>query len=50
MTTVWVALVAESVVLLAVAGAMTKWAQRLQPGTPDQVVEPVIPTTERIAA
>ncbi|MEU6262629.1 hypothetical protein [Saccharopolyspora shandongensis] len=49
MTTVWVALAAESVVLLAVAGALTKWAWRLQPGTPDQVIEPVGPAAERIA-
>ncbi|MCI2417259.1 hypothetical protein MOQ72_07475 [Saccharopolyspora sp. K220] len=49
MTTVWVALAAEAVVLLAVAGALTKWAQRRQPGTPDQVIEPIGPAAERIA-
>ncbi|MBB5158122.1 hypothetical protein [Saccharopolyspora phatthalungensis] len=48
MTTVWVALAAESVVLLAVAGAMTRWALRLQAGTPDQVIEPVGPAAERL--
>ncbi|MGP4016142.1 hypothetical protein [Saccharopolyspora sp. 5N708] len=45
MTTVWVALAAEAVVLLAVAGALTKWSWRSQPGTPDQVG----PVAERIA-
>ncbi|MGW3473697.1 hypothetical protein ACWDKQ_35865 [Saccharopolyspora sp. NPDC000995] len=49
MTMVWVALAVESVVLLAVAAAMTKWAQRLQPGTPDQVIEPIGPAADRIA-
>ncbi|MGL7461632.1 hypothetical protein [Saccharopolyspora spinosa] len=49
MTTVWVALAVESVVLLAVAGAMTKWAQRLQPGTPGQVIEAIGPAAERLA-
>ncbi|MER6992294.1 hypothetical protein ABT337_22445 [Saccharopolyspora hirsuta] len=49
MTTVWVALAAEAVVLLAVAGAMVKWVNRPQPGTPDQAIEPVGPVAERIA-
>jgi hypothetical protein len=48
-TTVWVALAAESVVLLAVAGAVTNWARRLRPGTPDQVIDPIGPAVERIA-
>ncbi|SEG10464.1 hypothetical protein SAMN02982929_01508 [Saccharopolyspora kobensis] len=49
MATVWVALVAEAVVLLAVAGAMVKWVNKAQSGTPDQAIEPVGPVAERIA-
>lgn len=49
MATVWVALVAEAVVLLAVAGSMVKWVNKSQPGTPDQAIEPVGPVVERIA-
>ncbi|MDA3628772.1 hypothetical protein [Saccharopolyspora oryzae] len=49
MTTVWVALAAEAVVLLAVAGAMVRWVSRPQAGAPDQAIEPVGPVAEQIA-
>ncbi|MGW1678384.1 hypothetical protein [Saccharopolyspora sp. NPDC002376] len=49
MTTVWVALAAEAVVLLAVAGAMVRWVNRSQSGAPDQAIEPVGPVVEQIA-
>ncbi|NYI84940.1 hypothetical protein [Saccharopolyspora hordei] len=49
MATVWVALAAEAVVLLTVAGSLVKWVSRPQSGTPDQAVDQVGPMTERIA-
>ncbi|WP_267898783.1 hypothetical protein [Saccharopolyspora rhizosphaerae] len=39
MATVWVALTAEAVVLLAAAGALTSWVRRSDE-RPEQVVEP----------
>ncbi|GAA0530342.1 hypothetical protein GCM10011581_29040 [Saccharopolyspora subtropica] len=49
MTTVWVALAAETVVLLAVAAVLTRWAQRSRPDTQDQEGEQAGPAAERLA-
>lgn len=47
MATVWVALVIESVGLLAVAGAAVKWVRRPVDSTRDQEVQPIGPLVEQ---
>lgn len=47
--TVWVALMIEAVVLLAMAGAAVKWVRRSPESPLGQVVEPVKPLVEQSA-
>ncbi|GAA2352687.1 hypothetical protein GCM10009854_33360 [Saccharopolyspora halophila] len=39
MATVWVALLAEAAVLVAVAGALTSWIRRSEPAGHDRIIE-----------